>query len=68
MHLYIKLAFSLVLLTDRFSQPSELRRSLDGANIITRFSDNSDSKILKFLKRLTKLLGMHVRPSHTALQ
>ena len=29
MHLYMKLAFSLALLTDKLSQPSKLRRNLE---------------------------------------
>ena len=55
MHLFLKLAFCLALLTDKLSQPSELRRNLE--LVSARFCDNSDSTILKFLKFLTKLLG-----------
>ena len=51
MHLYIKLAFCLALPTDKWPQPSELRRNLELVSqldlVIT----------LKFLKFLTKLLG-----------
>ena len=64
MHLYIKLAFCLALLDDKLSQPSELRRSLE--LVSARFSDNSDSAILKFLKFLTKLLGKAI-PYSTAI-
>ena len=60
MHLYIKLAFCLALLTDKLSQPSELRRNLELYSIIARFGDSSDSTILKFLKFLTKLLGQAI--------
>ena len=57
MHLYIKLAFCLALLTDKLSQPSEKK---SGTSIIAGFGDNSDSTILKFSKFLTKLLGQAI--------
>ena len=59
MHLYIKLAFCLALLTDKLSQPSEKK---SGTSIIARFGDNSDSTILKFWKFLAKLLGQAMHP------
>ena len=53
MHLYIKLAFCLALLTQE-------RKKKSGTSIMARFGDNSDSTILKFLKFLTKLLGQAI--------
>ena len=51
MHFYIKLAFFLALLTN-----TKRVKKKSGTRIIARFSDNSDSTILKFLKFLTTLL------------
>ena len=58
MHLYIKLAFCLALLTDKLSQPSKLRRNLE--LVIARFGETSDRTILTFLKFLTKLLDQTI--------
>ena len=41
MHLYIKLAFCVALLTDKLSQPSELRRNLE---LIRSFQDTFSLK------------------------
>ena len=55
----------LALLTGKLSQPSELKK-ISGTRIIARFSDNSDSTILRCLKFLTKLLG-HAIPYSAAI-
>ena len=66
MHLYIKLAFCLALLTDKLIVPTKRVKKKFGTSIIARFYDNSNSTILKFLKFLTKLLGQAI-PYSTAI-
>ena len=66
MHLYIKLAFYLALLTDKSFVPTkQVIRNLELV-IKARFGDNSYSTISKFLKFLTKLLGQAI-PYSTAI-